>query len=466
MGLNSIVAAKQHKALDALAVKAAPYAGKTAAAPPSSALAALDTKGISGLDRSAVKQVARFNADIAARYPDLLKLKYSAMSESPFSFLRGSDHLMYQDLRRIEGPAMDAGPRTLLQGDMHLANFGSMARPDGKLFLALNDFDEAYVGPAKLDLKRLATSVVLAGKQAGFSPDQTRQFVSDFAQSYHGTLAAQVTEPRTVGSIPQPKIVRKVLEAAQKVKPQDWLATKTQTKGGKLAFKHSPSAMPVPGKIASDVQSAFDRYRAKLPKPSARELAGYKVSDVASVVEGTGSVGRARYHLLLTADHKPPMILEMKEEVPAAMSPYVKTPNVFGQQANRDLLASYAMDGKLDPFFGKVKLPRRDALESSSFLVRQVDPTKTGIDPTTVRDAGQFSDLVKYYGQEVAISHSAGDKAGLSGPKDLLASLGPQADFTSELVNFGQRYAQQVERDFSSFKAALVKDPLLLKAMR
>ncbi len=464
MKLESIVGKTQQHSLMGLAKRAAPYADKSATAAPATTLRALDSRGISQLDRSAVKEVAKFNSNVLAKSPDLLKMKYSRMSVNAFTFLRGADHLMYHDLQRIEGKSMDKGPKTLLQGDMHLANFGSMSRPDGKMFMALNDFDEAYVGPAKLDLKRLATSVVLAGKEAGFAPSQTRQFVADFAGTYYDALQAQSTNPQSLGDIKAPADVEKTLETAKKSNIQDLLAKKTETRNGKLAFKMSDTTLPVSDKVTGDVKKAFEGYRSKLPGPVAKELAPYQISDIASDVMGTGSVGRARYHLLLTASGKPSMILEMKEEVPSAMAPYVKTPNVFGAQANRDLLTSYAMDGRLDPFFGRVKMPKRDALQSSSFLVRQIPLDRTAIDPTTVKDAGKFSDLVKYYAKEVAISHSSGDKAGLSGAKEILASLGPKADFSSELVNFGHQYAQQVQRDFKSFASALAKDPLLEKA--
>lgn len=466
MGIDANVGKTQQHALKKLALRAEPYADAERTAASASSLRTADRLGISRLDRSAVRAIASFNSNILAKNPDLLKMKYQAMAESPFSFLRGSDHLMYQDLQQVEGKALDAGPKTLLQGDMHLANFGSMARPDGGLFLALNDFDEAYIGPAKLDLKRLATSVVLAGKQAGLSPSQTRKAVADLAQTYYDTMQAQGSKPTPIHAVPQPEVVQKTLEAAQKVKPEQWLAQKTETHAGKLMLKRSATMTSVSDKVAKDVKSAFEEYRSALPKGAAKDLAHYQVSDIASAVEGTGSIGRARYHLLLTAGGKhPPLILEMKEEVPAAMAPYVKTPNVFGAQANRDLLTSYAMDGRLDPYFGKVKLPKRDALQSSSFLVRQVEPSKAAIDPTTVHSAGEFSDLVKYYAREVAISHSAGEKAGLAGSQEILASLGPKPAFTSELVDFGHQYAQQVERDFKDFKAALASDALLEHAI-
>jgi uncharacterized protein (DUF2252 family) len=100
----------------------------------------------------------------ASRLPDLVPLRYGRMLVSPFTFFRGAAYLMAADL--AESPA--SGLDVQLCGDAHLSNFGAFAAPDRRLVFGVNDFDETLPGPFEWDVKRLAASFAVAGRDRGF----------------------------------------------------------------------------------------------------------------------------------------------------------------------------------------------------------------------------------------------------------------------------------------------------------
>src|ERR1700757_3357750 len=98
------------------------------------------------------------------RIKELLPIRYGRMRADPFAFLRGAAAVMAADLART--PA--TGIRMQACGDAHLANFGSYASPEGLPVFDINDFDETSPASFEWDLKRLATSLVVAGRVAQY----------------------------------------------------------------------------------------------------------------------------------------------------------------------------------------------------------------------------------------------------------------------------------------------------------
>src|SRR6188508_207724 len=109
------------------------------------------------------------------RLPELGPIRYGRMLSSPFAFFRGGAYLMAADLAD--------GPRTGLQaqlcGDAHLSNSGIFAAPDRRLVFSINDFDETLPGPFEWDVKRLAASFAVAGREFGYDEATRRLMVMD-----------------------------------------------------------------------------------------------------------------------------------------------------------------------------------------------------------------------------------------------------------------------------------------------
>ena len=97
------------------------------------------------------------------RVPALVPLKYERMLASPFGFFRGAVPVMAADLALLP----NTGIVSQICGDAHVRNLGAFAAPDGRLVFDINDFDETTRAPFEWDLKRLAASLVLAGREAG-----------------------------------------------------------------------------------------------------------------------------------------------------------------------------------------------------------------------------------------------------------------------------------------------------------
>jgi Uncharacterized protein conserved in bacteria (DUF2252) len=93
----------------------------------------------------------------------LLPVKFKLMSDSPFVFFRGSVEIMAADL----GQGKHTKIEVQMCGDAHVKNFGFFATPGAEIVIDINDFDETQRGPWEWDVKRLATSIVLAGRTAG-----------------------------------------------------------------------------------------------------------------------------------------------------------------------------------------------------------------------------------------------------------------------------------------------------------
>ncbi len=121
---------------------------------------------------------------IPTRVPELVPLRHARMSASPFAFFRGAAAVMAGDLSR--GPT--SGLTVQLCGDAHLSNFGIFASPERRLVFDLNDFDETFPGPWEWDVKRLAASLVIAGRQNDYSAKQTRTIVLAALRRYQQAM--------------------------------------------------------------------------------------------------------------------------------------------------------------------------------------------------------------------------------------------------------------------------------------
>ena len=134
-----------------------------------------------GFDPIRILQTATAN-----RLRHLLPLKYERMRASPFAFFRGAVSIMAADLGRLP----HTGIIIQLCGDAHVQNLGSFAAPDGKLIFDVNDFDETIRGPWEWDVKRMVSSIVLAGRAAGQKAAACQAAVEAFLSGYLDSISA------------------------------------------------------------------------------------------------------------------------------------------------------------------------------------------------------------------------------------------------------------------------------------
>src|SRR6266700_2994479 len=277
----------------------------------------------------------------------LLPLKFKLMSSSPFVFFRGSVEIMAADL----GEAKHTRIEVQICGDAHVKNFGFYAMPGSDIVLDVNDFDETMRGPWEWDVKRMATSVILAGRVAGggdtLCKDAVRTFVHEYCvwiRRFAGMPAIDVARHRTIRNYDDP-VIRTALEKAERSSPLSNLRKYAHKKtGNRYSFVKSDLMWNVHGEEKKSVLKSLPAYRATLAPEHQVLFDRFKPKDVGFKVVGTGSVGTRNYVVLcFGADEKDPLFLQVKEELPSAYARYYKDRSTPKQQGQRVVRGQHAL---------------------------------------------------------------------------------------------------------------------------
>jgi uncharacterized protein (DUF2252 family) len=400
--------------------------------------------------------VKLMNAAHKDREPELMPLKNARMSLTPFAFYRGAAPLMAADLAVLPR----TGITTQICGDAHVQNLGAFGGgAEGHMIFDINDFDETIKAPWEWDVKRMATSLVLAGREARNSEKQCRDAVLEFARKYRESMQffselsflelARYLVMRELKVSP----IRSVLRKAERATPQDSLKKLTERKDGKFEFKEAkdptfgaPTQYRVPEATAKQVLRCLAGYSHTLLPERRHFFAQYTPADVAFRIVGTGSVGTRDYVILMFGGAlEDPLFLQIKQELPSAYAPYVPkniTPKHHGQrvvEGVRRMLVQF------DIFLGWATVDDRP------YLVRQLRDHKAGIETTDLEGTGllQYAEVC---GEILAKGHArSGDPCMLSG------YLGLADRFDKALVNFAVDYADQTTRDFEAWQQAIRK---------
>jgi len=389
------------------------------------------------------------------RIPALVKIKHQRMAASPFGFFRGAVPIMAADLACHP----NTGLTTQLCGDAHVLNLGAYAAPDGRLVFDINDFDESLRGPFEYDVKRLATSLILAGRAAGVKRAARRAAVLHFTQQYRRSLHLFAAMPvldlahyqihRLASTDPMPAI----LAQAERSTPQKALKALTEpTQNGTRIFRSNPPLLTrVAAKEAQLVLDAVGPYARTLLPERRHFLEQYAPQDVGFKVVGTGSVGLRDYCVYLEGMSRPhgtdPLFLQIKEEPPSAYAPYLPDGSMHTHQGHRVMDGQRAMQLTSDPFLGYTTIEGRD------FLVRQLNDHKAGLDieNLTATSLLGYADIC---GELFARGHArAGD------PVTISAYLGESNRFDRAILTFARAYADKTEHDWSLLKHAMKTSP-------
>jgi uncharacterized protein (DUF2252 family) len=404
------------------------------------------------------------------RVPALIKLKYKLMAESPFGYFRGAVPVMAADLSVLP----NAGIVCQLCGDAHVRNLGAFAAPDGRLVFDINDFDETIRGPFEWDLKRMAASLVLAGRASGHKEASAREAVEKCVERYAAQMRAfaempslevgrfqvhrlsaiapvrvallkaeratpmhtveQLTEPAV--SHPLPKNKKQVLRLAA-------LAQDDKAPGSSdRRFKEiKPMLTRVSGAQAAAVLAALGPYRQMLEPQRQHLLSFYRPVDVAFKVVGTGSVGLRDYCIYFEGNGPgDPLFLQIKEEPASGYAPYLPDARPPQHNGQRTAEGQKAMQAQSDPFLGWTHFDGRD------YLVRQLNDHKGSIDIEDLAGGG-----LEAYG-EVCGELLARGHARSGDPLILAGYIGSGDGFAEALAKFGSAYADQTEKDWNELK--------------
>ncbi|HEV2386325.1 MAG TPA: DUF2252 domain-containing protein [Candidatus Acidoferrales bacterium] len=389
------------------------------------------------------------------RLPELLPVRYGRMRVSPFAFYRGAAALMAWDLART--PA--TGMRVQACGDCHLGNFGGYGSPERRLVFDINDFDETLPAPWEWDLKRLAASIVLAGRQLGASERKCAEAAEAAARSYRqrmreyaGMRALEAWYSRLDAEI-------FVHEAKSPHSRKDWQRLERNARSqtalhvfpritdrvdGRPRIHDRPPLVYHPrdtGEFQREVRDIFHRYRLTLPDDRRVVLDHYHLVDVARKVVGVGSVGTRCAVALLMAGPRDPLFLQFKEARASVLEPYAGRSR-FDNHGERVVTGQRMLQAASDVFLGWT----RDDHGRDYYFRQLRDMTmKVDLDRMTKEEWLEYGQLC---GWALARAHArAGPAARLAG------YMGKSGLFDRAIADFAVAYADQTERDH----AALVK---------
>ncbi|MCI4320300.1 MAG: DUF2252 domain-containing protein [Thermoplasmata archaeon] len=386
------------------------------------------------------------------------------MARSPFTFLRGSANLMAYDLSSTRS----TGLSVQLAGDAHLANFGMFATPEREPVFDVNDFDETLPGPWEWDLKRLATSFVVAGRENGLPRALCRRASRTAARAYRRAMARFASmryldvwyshiDPVTSGlSLSQQSrrlIDRSAIRAHGRSGFHAFPKLVRAVRGGYRIRDAPPLLVHYKDPEAGlESRSSFARYLASLPDERRMLLERYHVVDVAQKVVGVGSVGTACSVLLLLADSdlQDPLFLQLKQASASALEPYLG-PSPYENHAQRVVVGQHLVQEASDIFLGWSRLRSKD------FYVRQLRDMTFAFefDALGTKALAGHAGLC---GTALARAHArTGDPAQISG------YLGDSDAFDEAVTRFAETYAVQVARDHKALLTAIKRGRLPAK---
>ncbi|MGW6534245.1 DUF2252 domain-containing protein [Streptomyces sp. NPDC055051] len=396
------------------------------------------------------------------RVPGLTPIRVGRMAANPFAFLRGTAGLMAHDLAGTPVTGIAAQ----LCGDAHAANFGLYGDARGRLVMDLNDFDETAVGPWEWDLKRLATSLVLAGRVVGADEDTCRAAAFDTVGAYRRTmrLLARLPALDAWNAIPDEELVshtdaRDLLGLLERVSAKArnntsarFAARSTETvdeaEGGGRRFVDAPPVLRrVPDAEAAAVTAALGAYLETVSEDRRPLLARYTVHDVAFRVVGTGSVGTRSYVVLLLDHRGEPLVLQVKEARPSVLLPHLPTAGFAvsdpGHEGRRVVLGQKRMQVVSDMLLGWTTVDGRP------FQVRQFRNRKGSVDPAALTP-DQVDDYGRMTGALLARAH-----AHSADPRLIAGYCGKNEEFDEAVATFAVTYADRTTADHADLLTAI-----------
>ena len=325
------------------------------------------------------------DADSASRVPELVPIRYGRMLVSAFTFYRGAASLMAHDL----ASAPRTGLNAQLCGDAHCSNFGGFASPSRDLVFDLNDFDETLPGPFEWDVKRLAASIEIAGRDRGFDDKIRRASVLASVRAYRegmrsfaamgnlGVWYSRLDVTQLLAGLAaqkQKRQIKTVKQAAAKAQTKDSLkafAKLTQEVDGEPRIISDPPLIVPIHELAGDrdrdaiteeLMDLFRGYRRSLQPDRRTLLEGYRFVDLARKVVGVGSVGtRCWIMLMLGRDNGDPLFLQIKETGPSALESVLGR-SQYRNHGQRVVEGQRLMQAASDIFLGWIHVqggPRR-----------------------------------------------------------------------------------------------------------
>jgi len=407
------------------------------------------------------------------RVPELVPIRYGRMLTSPFAFYRGAAYLMAADLSHTRR----SGLHVQLCGDAHLSNFGGFASPERQMVFSLNDFDETLPGPFEWDVKRLAASFAVAGRELGLDESTRRRLCLSVVRKYREAMR-EFASMRTLdiwyarmdierllaqyGNQVSGNVIARFEKDVAKWQTKDStkaLAKLTALVDGEPRIVGEPPLIVPLGDLAGEADWDADEvrdalrgilrsYRRTLSRDRRKLLERFRFVDAARKVVGVGSVGtRAWVVLLLGRDGDDPLFLQAKEAQPSVLEPFLGK-SEFANHGQRVVEGQRMMQAASDIMLGWIRVVGLDDVERD-FYIRQLWDWKASAE-IELMDTARLGVYAQMCGWTLARAHArSGD------PVAIASYLGSSDSFDEAMVSFAEIYADQNERDFAALNEAV-----------
>jgi uncharacterized protein (DUF2252 family) len=406
------------------------------------------------------------------RVPELVPIRYGRMLVSPFTFYRGAAMVMAHDL----GATPRSGLTVQCCGDAHLSNFGVFASPERRLVFDVNDFDETLPGPWEWDVKRLATSMLIAAVDNGFSVRNQERVVLETVGSYRSALRQfagmnnlEVWYSRfdiesvlhEVAGQFKKKMVARAEKQLAKARTRDSMSAFSKLTemidGDARIVDQSPLIVPL-AKLAGDAEAnaifedlrqLLGSYRDTLEFDRRVLLEEFDLHDFARKVVGVGSVGtRAWIALMIGRDSRDPLFLQVKEAEASVLEPFLGS-SEFANHGQRVVIGQRLMQATTDIFLGWLHVEAGLDGQSRDFYVRQLKDWKGSAEIEEMVPTGMAT-YGRICGWTLARAHAR------SGDRIAIASyLGGGDRFDRAILDFSKAYAEQNDRDYQQLADAV-----------
>jgi uncharacterized protein (DUF2252 family) len=416
--------------------------------------------------------ISLLESQAASRVPELVPIRHGRMLVSPFAFYRGAALIMAADLAETPSSGIDVQ----LCGDAHLSNFGVFGTPERRFAFDLNDFDETHRGPWEWDVKRLAASLVVAGRERGFSDKHRTAAVLAGVGAYRLSMrnfAAMSNLDVFYAHLDVDELVaeyKSEFDRRMVARTEAELA-KARTRDSMRAFEKLTEIVDGEPRIAADpplivpiedlagdverdalyglLRKLFAGYRRTLPGDRRRLFDQYRLVHVARKVVGVGSVGtRVWIALFLDRDTGDPLFLQVKEAERSVLEPYT-APSEYDNSGHRVVAGQRLMQSASDMFLGYKRVEAAGDGARRDFYVRQLHDWKGSANIEQMKPQGMAT-YARLCGWTLARAHArSGDRIAIAG------YLGSGPVFDEALVPFAESYADQNERDHRALADAV-----------
>ncbi|WP_260858437.1 DUF2252 domain-containing protein [Paraburkholderia sp. BCC1885] len=414
-----------------------------------------------------VTQIYNYNHPFAATDSTDLATKMSTMAADAFDFYRGTDHIFYQDMLTLPASHYTTTQTgfTWIGGDAHIGNFGAWQDSGGNNVFSVDDFDEGYLGQYVWDLRRLAASMVLAGRANGIADSDITTAIDTMVGAYvnemntfmgsSAELSFQLKNGNTSG------VVQTAISDSKGDSRSNLLGKYTQVTNGVRSFQNIANTLvPVDSTTYNNIAAAMSSYVSTISSSKQYAASYYQVKDIHQKLgSGVGSLGKLRYYILIegpSASTSDDVILEIKQETTSAVAEASSNGQALLSADNSNDAARVALTNKAQTLNADV-LVGYATINGMTFYFHEKSPYEEDFDYTQLTSAGKLNTAATYLGQALASAHAISDQdynsaiVSYSIDKEVSNAVTSTSGLESEIASFAFSYAAQVELDWQAF---------------